>query len=63
MTRALVLCALLADAVLVGCAPLACVTVATLEAAPPVQATGAPGLLVSMGRKLLLSAARARCAE
>lgn len=46
-----------------GCATVACATVAQLEAAPPVQATGATGLLVRMGRELLLAAARARCAE
>lgn len=62
MTR---LAALLTVAVLAlaGCAPLACVTVAALEAAPPVQASGAPGLLASLGRQLALHIARQRCAE
>ena len=46
-----------------GCTATACLTAAALEAAPPVDVTGAPGLLVRMGRALLLSAARARCAE
>lgn len=46
-----------------GCTATACLTAAALEAAPPVDVAGAPGLLVRMGRALLLSAARARCAE
>lgn len=46
-----------------GCTATACLTAAALEAAPPVDVAGAPGLLVRMGRALLLSAARARCAD
>jgi hypothetical protein len=47
---------------LAGCAPVACVTAAALESAPPVQASGASGLLASLGRQLALSIARRRCA-
>jgi len=45
-----------------GCATAACATAAALEAAPPVELTGVPGLLVRMGRELLTAAARRRCA-
>ncbi len=58
MTRLL---AALLVAMTPACAPMACVTAAALEAAPPVEVAGAPGLLVRMGRELLLAAARRGC--
>lgn len=46
-----------------GCATAACATVATLEAEPAPESPGLPGLLVRMGRELVLSVAREKCRE
>lgn len=46
-----------------GCATAACAAVEAIEAAPAPEASGLPGLLVRMGRELLLTTARARCSE